>query len=327
MNVIRITISLVLVVVVSACSMGPVKPAPVEDRAVKQPAVNVKKQVVKKPVVKPVSKKVSLAIVFDERNQASREIAEQLADVDKFITELYPLSETNNSTNQIGTLLQNTQHQHIVAIGPKAAAVASTLEGKDVVYSQVFNIDKSEFKSKSVRGVSMIPAPDKLFGLWKQLSPNLSKVGIFTGPGHEESIASIKAASAEQGVQVEHFEVANDKELLFAVKREAPKMQGFWLLPDNRVLSRRAMKDFMGYSLKQGKQVAVFNKQLLKFGGLIYVSNDPSDVASNILQQVNSNSGERPKELLDDAVLSVSARTAKQLNLDVTLIPKENVDG
>jgi len=311
-----------MVALVSACSVAPQKPAPVEDRMAEQ---TTKPVMVKAPENKPRSLKLSIAIVFDERNQASREIAEQLSDHDQFLTELYPLSETNNTDNKIGGLLQNSNHQHVVAIGPKAAVLASTLEGKDVVYSQVFNVDKSSFRSESVRGVSMIPAPAKLFGLWKQLSPSLNHVGIFTGPGHDEMIQRIKTASASQGVQVKHFVVSNDKELLFAVKREASALQGFWLLPDNRILSRRAMKDFMSYSLKQGKQVAVFNKQLLKFGGLIYVNNDPSDVANNILQQVKDNKVD--KELLDDAVLSVSSRTAEQLNLDVNLIPKENVDG
>ena len=65
-------------------------------------------------------------------------------------------------------------------------------------------------------------------------------------------------------------------------KRMVPRIDGFWLLPDNRVLSPSVLRGMMSYGAKHKRQIVVFNDKLLPLGALMSVSSDPDDVAEQV---------------------------------------------
>jgi len=84
--------------------------------------------------------------------------------------------------------------------------------------------------------------------------------------------------------------VANsDQEALYHFKRMVRDIEGFWLLPDNRVLSARVLREIVGQANGRNVSVLVPNPRLLQIGATISVSTVPADIAtkiSDIVEQI-----------------------------------------
>ena len=256
---------------------------------------------------------LSVAILLSEKNNSSQQIADALAARLEYPVEFFYLSPEPQQQLELIGLIQQSAHQKVVTIGSNAAMRAQLLNGKRVVFSQVFNYQEEGLLEAGFTGVSMIPSADVLFSEWKKLSPGLTSVAIITGPDNRHQIALIASAAQRYGISILHKEAVSDKEMLYEAKQVMPLVQGFWLLPDHRILSRRGMKDFMIQSMKQGKQVALFNRQLFKYGGLIYVGGNAEDIAAQLEVQLLTAS-ERVLPLLQ-AEVEVNQRAAEQLKL------------
>jgi ABC-type uncharacterized transport system substrate-binding protein len=137
----------------------------------------------------------------------------------------------------------------------------------------------------------MLPPAELQFRAWKKLDPGLQRVGVITGPDHEDLIARARGAAQRQGIVLEHRVVHSDKEMLFAFKRLTPDIQGLWLLPDDRVLSRRVLRELMAYSTKHQRQVVVFHPELLRLGGLMSVGSVDADVAARVIDALRNAPG------------------------------------
>ncbi len=254
----------------------------------------------------------SLAIVLIKGNENYQQIANAVAQRFAGESEVFELSSPAPQASEINRL-KNSKHQQVLLIGAAAARWAVDLEDRHRVFAQVFNHQQEGLLEAGFSGVSMVPDADQLFSTWKTLAPNLTHVGIITGPQNEQTIAQIKLAGQRFDIEVLHREAANDKEMLYELKQLNEEVQGYWLLPDHRILSRRTMKDFMSISVKQGKQVALFNQQLLKYGGLMYVGADPDDIAQQAIVQLSTTGPSF--RLLEKAVIEINQRAVEQLNL------------
>ncbi|MEN8107358.1 MAG: ABC transporter substrate binding protein [Pseudomonadota bacterium] len=187
------------------------------------------------------------------------------------------------SSAEITDKLNKTGNKHIVAIGPLAAQSARKHATGQVIFCQVFNYLDLGLTAANMQGVSMSPPPELQFSAWKKLDPELERVGVITGHGHEGLIAEARKAAKHHGIDLSHRVVRSDKEMLYAFKRLTPEIQGLWLVPDDRVLSRRVLRDIMAYSVKHKRQVVVFHPELLRLGGLMSVGSVDSDVAEQII--------------------------------------------
>lgn len=215
-------------------------------------------------------------------------------------------------------LLRQTDKRRVVAIGPLAAQTATRLTAGQVVFCQVFNYRDLDPGAKLTRGVSFLPPAEPQFRAWKELDPGLQRVGVITGPGHEELIAEARKAARHHGIELVHRTVQSDKEMLYDFKRLTPEIQGLWLLPDDRILSRRVLREIMSYSAKYQQQVVVFHPELLKFGGLMSVSSTDADVAEQVIAALGSatrrsGAGTRALLPLKQARIEVNARVAQSL--------------
>lgn len=220
------------------------------------------------------------------------------------------------------TALEQEAPDQIVAIGLEAALLAKLVQpgGRPVVFCQVFNHVEHDLVTANVRGVSLFPSFEATFATWRTLAPTLREVAVFTGGGFGDVLAPAVAAAAAQGINLTHVSVTSDKELLYRYKRMANRLDGLWLLPDNRVLNRAAIQEIMSFSLRNGKQVAVFNEQLLGLGGLFSVTSDPDEVATKVVQRLAEMSPGGADDqpgllLLEEAVVRINPVIAQRLNL------------
>jgi hypothetical protein len=63
-------------------------------------------------------------------------------------------------------------------------------------------------------------------------------------------------------------------------------IDGFWLIPDNRVLSNRVLSEVLNESRRHNVLVAVPNDAMLPMGGAISMSTVASDIAARIFEVV-----------------------------------------
>jgi ABC-type uncharacterized transport system substrate-binding protein len=193
------------------------------------------------------------------------------------------LQGVSPSSAEIIEKLKQYGNRHVVAIGPLAAQAARQHTAGQVIFCQVFNYLDLGLTSAHMQGVSMLPPAELQFRAWKNLDPELQRVGVITGRDHEAMIAEARKAAQHHGIDLIHRVVQSDKEMLYAFKRLTPEIQGLWLVPDDRVLSRRVLRNIMDYSVKHHGQVVVFHPGLLPLGGLMSVGSVDSDVAEQVI--------------------------------------------
>jgi len=278
------------VLLLSACSLTNQVPDPVEPPPVAQDpiAVTIPEPPTDPPVeTTPAPGRVLILLGSDAPSYV--EIADAISQRGAHHSYLMLNLDRKVSLNAKQTDQATTfKPDRIVAIGLNAARAAKAYDDTPVVFCQVFNFDDHALLTPTTTGVKLLPPFSLQFELWKELSPELQAAGIITGAGQESLVNEIKAAAAEHDIELLARTVKTDKETLFEFKRLTPNIEGFLLLPDNRVLSPRVLRDIVSYSKKHGTQIVVFNPQLLQIGADISFTSRSVDVADTVLRVINT---------------------------------------
>lgn len=179
----------------------------------------------------------------------------------------------------------------VIAVGLPAAQLARRLRDKRVVFCQVFNYEEAGLLSPTTKGISAMPPLAEPFRLWKAIDPRLVRVGVITGPQLAPLLREARAAARAAGLELEHVEVRSDKETLYAFRRLLPRIQGLWMVPDNRVLSAAVIRDVLSLAVREGRPVLGFRHELLALGALLSAESDPADVAAQALARARARPG------------------------------------
>jgi len=237
----------------------------------------------------PVHKKtptIQVAILVSEDIPAYAEVAKALSKQLGRRGSIHYLTGSQLENLKTVNKLKNEEHTQVVSIGLNASIAAKSLTNKQVIFCQVYNYQDYALLSPKHKGVSMLPSLPKTFSTWRALAPSTTDIGVISGPGFDDVIQAAKSAAKAYGFKL-HFEtVSSDKEYQYTYKKLSKKVQGFWLLPDNRVLSEHILRDIMTFSVRNSKQVAVFSDELLKLGGLLSISSDYRDIAQQVLERL-----------------------------------------
>ena len=170
----------------------------------------------------------------------------------------------------------------VAAIGLPAALAARRLPNRQVVFCQVFNYRGHRLLSARMKGVEALPPPTQHFAAWQSVSPTLKRVALVTGPGLDDLLSAARGAAAKHGITLSHWVVNSDLEALYAFKRLGPDIQGLWLLPDNRILSAKLLREVLTLAERQGIEVLVSNPELLRLGAWLSAEADAADVARQV---------------------------------------------
>ena len=172
----------------------------------------------------------------------------------------------------------------IVSIGLLAAKTSRQFAETPMVFCQVFNYLEHDLLPPKSKGVKLLPPFRLQLDAWKELSPALQSIGLVIGPNQEALIAEATEAAEGYGIELASRIVSSDKEALYVFKRLTPSIQGFWLPPDNRILSPRVLKEIMSYGTAHGVQIVVFNSQLMNLGAVMSIMSNDADVAEQVLK-------------------------------------------
>ena len=151
-----------------------------------------------------------------------------------------------------------------------------------VIYCQVFNYRANGLVNENSRGISSLPPLELQIAAWKQIDPKLQSIGAILGEGHEELIAEATRAAAAHDIELHVRTVSSDRETQYVFNRLVSDIDGFWLFPDNRVLSTTVLRYMVDYAARRRVQVAVFNESLLNLGASLSSSAIEADIAQTI---------------------------------------------
>jgi hypothetical protein len=258
----------------------PAPPAPVPDEPRPEPAP--------KPV--PEFEAPDEAMVFDAR--AAVILSDRSLPYENVATELEPmlidplvynLADKSQSHEEVFAGVAESGADIVIAIGLPAARAASAMSPVPVIYCQVFNFGKIANARVPVKGVATIPPLSLQVAAWLEVDPGLRNIGAILGAGHEELIAEAAEAAAENGLAFHHRMAASDRETLYNFKRMAPEIDGFWLFPDNRVLSVPVLRQMVDIAMRHNVRIAVFNDALLELGFAVSTAPVDSDIAETVM--------------------------------------------
>jgi len=170
----------------------------------------------------------------------------------------------------------------VVAVGLRAARAAVAMADAPVVVSQVFNYREYPLLTDRSRAVAAYAPLELQLAEWRAVDPAIERVGLIIGAGHDELISEARTAAALHGVELLVHVSGSDQETVYAFRRMSRDIDGFWLFPDNRVLSARSLAQMAEIAERQSVRIAVQNDGLLAMGAALSLSSVASDIADVI---------------------------------------------
>jgi ABC-type uncharacterized transport system substrate-binding protein len=235
------------------------------------------------PAAAPPPPPRQVAIVLSSRQPAYEDVASELsARLDDVA--VYDLDDRSQPPVVAFRQINDSRTDAVVAIGLRAARSSVAMSQVPVIFSQVFNYTDHGLVTANSRGVSALPPLDAHLDAWKKLDPTLARVGMIIGSGHEALRAEAEIAAQDHGVELQIREAGSDQETLYHFKRMIHEIDGFWLFPDNRILSPRVLTEILQQANRRHIPVAVSNDAMLQLGAAISVSTVAADIAATILQ-------------------------------------------
>ena len=234
------------------------------------------------PVVAPAPPPAQVAIVLSSRQEAYANVAVELSERLENVA-IYDLGDRSQPPAEAFHQIHDSRTDAVIAIGLRAARSSVAMARVAVIFSQVFNYHDYGLVTETSRGVSALPPLDGHLAAWKELDPTLARVGMIIGSGHESLRTEAEIAAHKHGVELRVQEAASDQETLYHFKRMIHEIDGFWLFPDNRILSPRVLTEILQQADRRHVPVSVSSEVMLQLGAAISVSTVASDIAATIV--------------------------------------------
>ena len=224
----------------------------------------------------------AVAIVLTSGEPAYAEVARELIHYFKD-HEIYDLSDKSRPPISVLRLINDSDSGAVIAIGLRAAQSSVAMADAPVVFSQVFNHQDHDLLREHSRGVAALAPLDAQIVAWKKIDPTLARIGVIVGEGHDDLIEEAEIAAAQHDVELRVQIAHSDQETLYLFRRMIHDIDGFLLLPDNRVLSGRVLQQMLADANRQHVPVVVPNESMLDMGASISMSTVAADIARTIL--------------------------------------------
>lgn len=261
----------------------PVDPEPVVVEAPPAPVAEPAPEPEPEPVVAVpvVSTPPPIAIVLSSGQPAYRDVAVELA---AYFTDhaVYDLSDESLPPIAVLRSINDSDSSAVVAIGLRAAQSSIAASDVPVVFSQVFNYQEHALLTPSSRGIAAVAPVEAQLAAWKKAEPDVSRIGIIIGEGHEQLLDDARKAAQKYEVELDIRNSNSDQETLFLYRRMIGEIDGFWLFPDSRVLSTRVLDEIFADAKRHDVTVVVPSDAMLKLGAAISISTVAADIAASI---------------------------------------------
>lgn len=227
----------------------------------------------------------SVAIVLTNSQPAYADVAQELsARFEDYA--IYDLSKDSRPPVSILGLINDASPTAVIAIGLRAAQSAVAMSQQPVIFSQVFNHEHHKLLKENSRGISVLPPLDAQIAAWKDLDPTISRIGVIIGEGHDDLITDAEVAAQRHDIELVVQVTRSDQETLYFFRRMIRDIDGFWLFPDNRILSTRVLEQMLEDANRHRVPVTVPSDAMLSLGATISMTSQASDIADTIVKVV-----------------------------------------
>jgi ABC-type uncharacterized transport system substrate-binding protein len=272
----------------------------------------------------PEPSRYEVAVLFASDYLGHADVAAQIAEL--LPADGYRLSRVDIRAAESVAVVEGLRSRPelvTVAVGLDAVEFARARLGeRPIVFCQVFNYRDLLGEGESVWGVHSVPPLALQLRAWKAIDGSLRRIGLIVSEAQTQWLENAVEAAARVGVEIRSEVSASDRETLYLFKRLAPQVDGFWLLPDNMILSPAVLEELLGYALSHDVGVLVFNEALLDWGALISASSTTVNVARTVRDVVARVAAGRTEGLaqmtpLSEVSLQFNAGVAKRLGVDI----------
>ena len=222
-----------------------------------------------------------VAIVISNNQPAYLDVAVELASYFEDHA-LYDLSDESLPPVTVLRSINDTDATVVIAIGLRAAQSSVAMSEVPVVFSQVFNHQDHKLLANNSRGVAAIAPLAAQLDAWKKIDPAVARVGLIIGAGHDELLADAELAAQQHNIDLEVRIAHSDQETLYLFRRMIRDIDGFWLFPDNRILSARVLNQMLADANRQRVPVVAPTEAMLQMGAAISMSTVAADIAAKI---------------------------------------------
>ena len=228
-----------------------------------------------------------VAIVLTSRHPAFLDVANALSSqLDD--ARVFDLSDESQTPVAVFRAINDSDSGTVVAIGLRAATSSVAMARSPVIFTQVFNYQDHGLITEKSRGISPLAPLDAQLAAWIKLDPSIERIGIIIGEGHDALIDEAKIAADKHNIKL-HVRVAHsDQETLYIFRRMAQNIDGFWLFPDNRILSTRSIHKILDAARRGSIAVAVPNESMLDMGATLSISTQAEDIADTIARVIRT---------------------------------------
>lgn len=302
--------------------IAPVEPVvpPVEARS--EPGIASAPTGIPRPAPRPLAPPLrNVVVLFEEGAAGYTDVAEQIAKrlpSTTYRTTLVPFREAE--TPEVLARVNALRPSAAVGIGREAAAFARRhLDGTPLVFCQVFNYQEVLAADRRVWGVSPTPPLALQLRAWTAVDPSRRRIGLIVSERHTALVDEAIAAAGD-AAEIKHDVSASDRETLYLFKRLAADVDGFWLVPDNSILSPTVLRELLSYAARRRIGVLVFNDSLLSWGALMSATSTSVDIARSVHSVLDRVTTGETKGLpaltpLGEVEIEVNAEVASRLGV------------
>ena len=310
---------LLVAVLFAGCQALPPPAPPVEEPVEividEPPVVNVDPEPEPKPAPPAPPPLPPVSIVLTNSQPAYADVAKELTRHFDNHT-IYDLSDKDRPPVTVLRLINDSEPGVVIAIGLRAAVSSVSMSDHPVVFSQVFNYKRHDLLRDNSRGVAALPPIDAQLAAWKEADPTVSRIGLILGEGHDELIAEAEIAAQRHGLDLVVQISRSDQETLYFFRRMIRDIDGFWLLPDNRVLSARVLQQMLADAKQRRVPVSVPSDSMLSLGATISMTTKASDIAAtiaNIVREIHGSGIGSVPAITQLNEIAIKTRGARQV--------------
>lgn len=210
----------------------------------------------------------------------------------------------------------------VLAIGLKAA-LAAKLELTDTptLFCLVLNPESHGLPAPNMVGISMRVAPEAQLASIRALAPQIKRIGLLYDPDRTGALVDEATRAARKlGLAVTAVTVSNSSEVPHALRRLLPKIDLFWLLQDQTVVTQDSLDFILRTTLEAKVPVFGFSPTLVQQGALGALVIDARDIGRQAGTLASAMLRDRipPQQPLQDPLrpqLAINLKTAEYIGL------------
>ena len=213
----------------------------------------------------------------------------------------------------------------ILAVGIWALqAVLSQSTDIPVVYAMVLNPPSVVGDGRNITGASMNVQVEEAFRLFKQMGPQIKRVGvIFSRARTGYLVKRAESLARQEGLQLVAREIMSPKEIPAALESLQDEIDALWILPDETTLAQPVIQQMLLVAYRRKIPVLGLTERHAQMGALFALSfassEDIGRQAGELAQSVlgGTRAAEIPYTTPRKLNLTVNLKTAGRLGIEV----------